>query len=69
MRTNDAADWLSRRRPNAGVQNRANSGLKSQEYSAPVLGLIFPRFAEVRVAAQRAMSKSEFDVVDQIRLC
>ena len=32
----------------------ANSGLKSQEYSAPVLGLIFLRFAEVRFAAQRA---------------
>jgi hypothetical protein len=35
-------------------QFRANSGLKSQEYSAPVLGLIFLRFAEVRFAAQRA---------------
>jgi hypothetical protein len=39
----DAADLL-----------RANSGVKSQEYSAPVLGLIFLRFAEVRSAAQRA---------------
>ena len=27
---------------------------RSQEYSAPVLGLIFLRFAEVRLAAQRA---------------
>jgi len=35
-------------------QFRANSGFKSQEYSAPVLGLIFLRFAEVRFAAQRA---------------
>lgn len=33
---------------------RANSGLKSQEYSAPVLGLIFLRFADVRFAARRA---------------
>ncbi len=32
----------------------ANSGLKPQEYSAPVLGPIFLRFAEVRFAAQRA---------------
>ena len=32
----------------------ANSGLKSQEYSAPVLGLIFLRFAEVRFATRRA---------------
>ena len=38
----------------AADQSRANSGLKSQEYSAPVLGLIFLRFAEVRFAVQRA---------------
>ena len=38
----------------AADQFRANSGLKSQEYSAPVLGLIFLRFAEVRFANQRA---------------
>ena len=38
----------------AADQFRANSGLKSQEYSAPVLGLIFLRFAEVRFIAQRA---------------
>ena len=38
----------------AADQFRANSGLKSQEYSAPVLGLIFLRFAEVRFAIQRA---------------
>lgn len=34
-------------------QFRANSGLKSQEYSGPVLGLIFLRFAEVRFTVQR----------------
>ncbi|WP_372845509.1 type I restriction-modification system subunit M N-terminal domain-containing protein, partial [Pontiella sp.] len=38
----------------AADQFRANSGLKSQEYSSPVLGLIFLRFAEVRFSAQRA---------------
>jgi type I restriction enzyme M protein len=38
----------------AADQFRANSGLKPQEYSAPVLGLIFLRFAEVRFAQQRA---------------
>lgn len=38
----------------AADQFRANSGLKSQEYSAPVLGLIFLRFAEVRFSVQRA---------------
>ena len=37
----------------AADQFRANSGLKAQEYSAPVLGLIFLRFAEARFAAQR----------------
>jgi len=35
-------------------QFRANSGLKPQEYSGPILGLIFLRFAEVRFTAQRA---------------
>lgn len=33
---------------------RANSGLKSQEYSTPVLGLIFLRFADARFALRRA---------------
>ena len=37
----------------AADQFRANSGLKSQEYSVPVLGLVFLKFAEVRFAAQR----------------
>ena len=35
-------------------QFRANSGLKAQEYSGPILGIIFLRFAEVRFAKQRA---------------
>jgi type I restriction enzyme M protein len=44
----------------AADQFRANTGLKAQEYSAPVLGLIFLRFAEVRFAAQRArLEKAE----------
>lgn len=37
----DAADEL-----------RANPGLKASEYSSPVLGLIFLRFADARFAAQ-----------------
>src|SRR5579871_2885890 len=45
---------LEKRLWEAADQFRANSGLKSQEYSAPVLGLIFLRFAEVRFSAQRA---------------
>ena len=49
-----AAATLEKRLWDAADQFRANSGLKSQEYSAPVLGLIFLRFAEVRFAAQRA---------------
>ncbi len=39
----------------AADQFRANSGLKAQEYSGPILGLIFLRFAEVRFAARRAV--------------
>jgi|688.fasta_scaffold28665_5 type I restriction enzyme M protein len=39
----------------AADQFRANSGLKAQEYSGPILGLIFLRFAEVRFLARRAV--------------
>jgi type I restriction enzyme M protein len=42
------ADILEKSLWDAADQFRANSDLKSQEYSAPVLGLIFLRFAEVR---------------------
>src|SRR2546426_6304606 len=49
--TDNAA--LEKRLCDAADQFRANSGLKSQEYSAPVLGLIFLRFVEVRFATQR----------------
>jgi len=45
---------LEKRLWEAADQLRANSGLKPQEYSGPILGLIFLRFAEVRFAAQRA---------------
>jgi len=38
----------------AADQFRANSGLKPQEYSGPILGLIFLRFAEVRFAQLHA---------------
>jgi type I restriction enzyme M protein len=37
----------------AADQFRANSGLTAAQYSQPVLGLIFLRFAEVRFVAQR----------------
>jgi type I restriction enzyme M protein len=49
-----ASAALEKRLWDAADQFRAKSGLKSQKYSVPVLGLIFLRFAEVRFAAQRA---------------
>jgi len=49
-----ATDTLEKRLWDAADQFRANSGLKAQEYSGPILGLIFLRFAEVRFTAQRA---------------
>ncbi len=49
---------LEKRLWDAADQLRANSELKSQEYSAPVLGLIFLRFAEVRFTAKRAQLES-----------
>ena len=44
---------LEKRLWDVADQFRANSGLKAQEYSGPILGLIFLRFAEVRFSAQR----------------
>lgn len=44
---------LEKRLWDAADQFRANSGLKAQEYSGPILGLIFLRFAEVRFSVQR----------------
>jgi type I restriction enzyme M protein len=49
-----AATSLEKRLWDAADQFRANSGLKAQEYSGPILGLIFLRFAEVRFAIQRS---------------
>ncbi|MBI3270970.1 MAG: N-6 DNA methylase [Planctomycetes bacterium] len=49
-----ATDTLEKRLWAAADQLRANSGLTSAQYSQPVLGLIFLRFAEARFAAQRA---------------
>lgn len=48
-----ATTTLEKRLWDAADQFRANSGLKAQEYSGPILGLIFLRFADVRFAAQR----------------
>jgi type I restriction enzyme M protein len=50
-----ANDQLEKRLWEAADQLRANSGLNAQQYSGPVLGLIFLRFAEVRFAKQRAV--------------
>jgi hypothetical protein len=46
---------LEKRLWDTADQFRANSGLKAQEYSGPILGIIFLRFAEVRFIAQRAI--------------
>ncbi len=52
-----ASTSLEKRLWDAADQFRANSGLKAQEYSGPILGLIFLRFAEVRFALQRSRLK------------
>jgi len=49
-----ASSSLEKRLWDAADQFRANSGLKAQEYSGPILGLIFLRFAEVRFTLQRS---------------
>jgi type I restriction enzyme M protein len=45
----DAATSLEKRLWDAADQFRANSGLKAQEYSGPILRLIFLHSAEARV--------------------
>lgn len=50
----NASATLEKRLWDAADQFRANSGLKAQEYSGPILGLIFLKFAEVRFIAQHA---------------
>ena len=45
---------LEQRLWDAADQLRANSGLTAQQYSQPVLGLIFLRFAEARFAKRRS---------------
>src|SRR2546427_10487329 len=54
-----ANEVLEKRLWDAADQLRANSGLTSAQYSTPVLGLIFLRFAEVRFAKQRAELEKE----------
>jgi len=54
----DAITTLEKRLWDAADQFRANSGLKPQEYSGPILGLIFLRFADVRYTAQRIKLES-----------
>src|SRR5215831_7891536 len=49
-----ATETLEKRLWAAADQLRANSGLTSAQYSQPVLGLIFLRFAEVRFKKKRA---------------
>ena len=49
---------LEQRLWSAADQFRANSGLTAAQYSAPVLGLIFLRFAEARFTARRAELES-----------
>lgn len=49
-----ASATIEKRLWDAADQFRANSGLKAQQYSGPILGIIFLRFAEVRFAARRA---------------
>jgi type I restriction enzyme M protein len=45
---------LERRLWAAADELRANSGLSAAQYSQPVLGLVFLRFADAKFAARRA---------------
>jgi type I restriction enzyme M protein len=50
---------LEERLWDAADQLRANSGLTSAQYSQPVLGLIFLRFAEVRFLGERSILEEQ----------
>ena len=50
-----ATDTLEKRLWSAANQLWAGAGLKQSDYSEPILGLIFLRFAEVRFNARRAV--------------
>lgn len=54
--TDNAA--LEKRLWDTADQFRANSGLKAQEYSGPILGIIFLRFAELRFAKPEILNQS-----------
>ena len=49
-----ATETLEKRLWDAADQMRANSGLSSQQYSAPVLGLIFLRYADHKFTVAEA---------------
>jgi type I restriction enzyme M protein len=50
-----ASDTLEKKLWSAANQLWAGAGLKQSDYSEPILGLIFLRFAEVRFLARRAV--------------
>ena len=50
---------LEKRLWGAADEFRANSKLKSSEYSVPVLGLIFLRYADHKFAKAEAVLKSQ----------
>src|SRR5437016_11244276 len=54
-----ATDTLENRLWAAADQLRANSGLTSNQYSQPVLGLIFLRFAELRFLSRHAVLEKQ----------
>jgi len=57
---------LEKRLWDAANQLWAGAGLKQSEYSEPVLGLIFLRFAEVRFSAQRAKLEGDAPSVPKL---
>ena len=53
----DVNHALEKRLWDAADQFRANSGLKAGQYSAPVLGLVFLRFAEAGFAQRTSPAR------------
>ena len=61
-----ASTSLERRLYHAATRFRANSGLKAQEYSGPILGLRFLHFVELRFCRPAHQGPRSQNIIERI---
>ena len=66
---NGSVGDLEKRLWDTADELRANSKLKSAEYSIPVLGLIFPKHADYRFAAAEILTREIGGASHQAHAC